>query len=81
VGCPRSKVYYVTTIFLRRNEHMLKTVRVTFAFIALALSIYSFITDNRGILLYMFSALGLVSFTMSIEELREQKKEVEHSIY
>lgn len=53
---------------------MLKTVRVTFAFIALALSIYSFITDNRGILLYMFIALGLVSFTMSIEELREQKK-------
>ncbi|PFD96801.1 DUF3953 domain-containing protein [Bacillus cereus] len=53
---------------------MLKTVRVTFAFIALALSIYSFITDNRGILLYMFIALGLVSFTMSIDELREQKK-------
>ncbi|WP_243765149.1 hypothetical protein [Bacillus arachidis] len=60
---------------------MLKTVRVTFAFIALALSIYSFITDNRGILLYMFIALGLMSFTMSIEELREQKKQVEHSIY
>ncbi|PGE93682.1 hypothetical protein COF51_24695 [Bacillus pseudomycoides] len=53
---------------------MLKIARTTFALIALALSIYSFITDNRGIILYMFIALGLMSFTMSIEELREQKK-------
>lgn len=53
---------------------MLKIVRITFVLIALTLSIYSFITDNRGIMLYMFIALGLVSFTMSIEELREQKK-------
>ncbi|PFK46755.1 hypothetical protein COI93_03415 [Bacillus cereus] len=53
---------------------MLKFVQITFALIALALSIYGFITDNRGILLYMFIALGLMSFTMSIEELREQKK-------
>ncbi|PEB38868.1 DUF3953 domain-containing protein [Bacillus pseudomycoides] len=53
---------------------MLKIARITFALIALALSIYSFITDNRGIMLYMFIALGLMSFTMSIEELREQKK-------
>ncbi|MED1595371.1 MULTISPECIES: DUF3953 domain-containing protein [Bacillus] len=53
---------------------MLKIARITFALIALALSIYSFITDNRGIILYMFIALGLMSFTMSIEELREQKK-------
>ncbi|AIK39966.1 hypothetical protein BG07_3051 [Bacillus pseudomycoides] len=53
---------------------MLKIARITFALIALALSIYSFITDNRGIILYMFIALGLMSFTMSIEELCEQKK-------
>ncbi|MEN1937504.1 DUF3953 domain-containing protein [Paenibacillus sp. 102] len=53
---------------------MLKFVRITFSLIALALSIYGFITDNRGILLYMFIALGFMSFTMSIEELREQKK-------
>ena len=53
---------------------MLKTVRITFALIALALSIYSFITDNRGILLYMFIALGLVALTMSIEEFSKQKK-------
>ncbi|CAI8748213.1 MULTISPECIES: DUF3953 domain-containing protein [Bacillus] len=53
---------------------MLKIARITFALIALALSIYSFITDNRGIMLYMFITLGLMSFTMSIEELREQKK-------
>ncbi|WP_243524945.1 DUF3953 domain-containing protein [Bacillus pseudomycoides] len=53
---------------------MLKIVRITFALIALALAIYSFITDNRGIMPYMFIALGLMSFTMSIEELREQKK-------
>ncbi|PEE39071.1 DUF3953 domain-containing protein [Bacillus pseudomycoides] len=53
---------------------MLKIARITFALIALALSIYGFITDNRGIMLYMFIALGLMSFIMSIEELREQKK-------
>ncbi|MBJ8028056.1 DUF3953 domain-containing protein [Bacillus cereus group sp. N21] len=53
---------------------MLKIARITFALIALALSIYSFITDNRDIMLYMFITLGLMSFTMSIEELREQKK-------
>lgn len=53
---------------------MLKFVRITFALIALALSIYGFITDNRGILLYMFIVLGLMSFTMSIEELRRTKE-------
>ena len=53
---------------------MLKIVRITFSLIALALAIYSFITDNRGILLYMFIFLGLMSFTAGIEELREQKK-------
>ncbi|MGG2065031.1 DUF3953 domain-containing protein [Bacillus sp. S14(2024)] len=53
---------------------MLKVVRITFALIALTLSIYSFITENRGIMLYMFITLGLMSFIMSIEELREQRK-------
>ncbi|MEY8348933.1 YczI family protein [Bacillus cereus] len=54
---------------------MLKFVRITFSLIALALVIYSFITDNRDILMpYMFIALGLMSFTAGIEELREQKK-------
>lgn len=54
---------------------MLKFVRITFSLIALALVIYSFITDNRDILMpYMFIALGLMSFIMSIEELLEQRK-------
>ncbi|MBY0599728.1 DUF3953 domain-containing protein [Bacillus bingmayongensis] len=53
---------------------MLKIVRITFALIALALSIYGLITDNRIIMPYMFIALGFMAFAMSIEELNKQRK-------
>lgn len=53
---------------------MLKGFRITFSLIAFSIAIYSFISDNRNIMSYMFIFLGLMAFTMSIEELKAQKK-------
>ncbi|MDM5236465.1 YczI family protein [Bacillus cereus] len=52
---------------------MLKGVRITFSLIALSIAIYSFISDNRNIMPYMFLPLGLMAFTIGIEEIKKNR--------
>ena len=51
---------------------MLKGVRITFSLIALSIAIYSFISGNRDIMPYMFISLGLMAFTMGLEETKNR---------
>ncbi|MBE7121560.1 YczI family protein [Bacillus cereus] len=55
---------------------MLKGLRITFSLIALSIAIYYFISDNRNVMPYMFISLGLMFFTMGIDEVKEQRKGV-----
>lgn len=53
---------------------MLKGVRITLSLIALCIAIYSFFTNNREIMPYMFIFLGMMAFVISIEEILKQQK-------
>ncbi|MFP3413663.1 YczI family protein [Bacillus sp. SIMBA_074] len=53
---------------------MLKGVRITFSLIALSIAIYSFISDNRDSMPYMFIFLGLMAFTIGLEEIKKDRK-------
>ncbi|MDH4423752.1 DUF3953 domain-containing protein [Bacillus sp. AFS054943] len=53
---------------------MLKGVRITFSLIALSIAIYSFISGNRDIMPYLFIFLGLMAFTIGIEEIKKDRK-------
>ncbi|MDM5195827.1 YczI family protein [Bacillus hominis] len=53
---------------------MLKGLRITFSLIALSIAIYSFSSDNRNIMPYMFLPLGLMAFTIGLEEIKKDRK-------
>lgn len=53
---------------------MLKGLWITFSLIALSIAIYSFISDNRNIMPYMFIFLGLMAFTIGLEEIKKYRK-------
>ncbi|MED0947463.1 YczI family protein [Bacillus mobilis] len=53
---------------------MLNGVRITFALIALCISIYGFFTGNRDIMPYMFFFLGLMAFTVALGEIKQDRK-------
>jgi hypothetical protein len=53
---------------------MLKGFRITFSLIALSIAIYSFISSNRDVMPYMFIFLGLMAFTIGIEEIKKDRK-------
>ncbi|MED0937247.1 YczI family protein [Bacillus mobilis] len=53
---------------------MLNGVRITFALIALCISIYGFFTGNREIMPYMFFFLGLMAFTVALGEIKQDRK-------
>lgn len=53
---------------------MLKGLQITLSLIALSIAIYSFFTGNREIMPYMFIFLGLMAFTISIEEIKKDRK-------
>ncbi|MBE7105911.1 DUF3953 domain-containing protein [Bacillus cereus] len=53
---------------------MLKGLRITFSLIALSMAIYSFISDNRDIMPYMFISLGLMAFTIGLEEIKKHRQ-------
>ncbi|MEK7014312.1 YczI family protein [Bacillus sp. FSL R9-9410] len=53
---------------------MLKGFRITFSLIALSIAIYSFISGNRDIMPYMFIFLGLMTFTIGLEEIKKQRQ-------
>ncbi|PEX91694.1 DUF3953 domain-containing protein [Bacillus cereus] len=50
---------------------MLKGLRITLSLIALSIAIYSFISGNREVMPYMFIFLGLMAFTIGIEEIKK----------
>lgn len=52
---------------------MLKGFRITFSLIALSIAAYSFISGNRDILPYLFIFLGLMAFTIGIEEIKKNR--------
>ncbi|OQR53985.1 YczI family protein [Bacillus sp. CDB3] len=41
---------------------------------ALSIAIYSFISSNRDVMPYMFIFLGLMVFTIGIEEIKKDRK-------
>ncbi|HHT7239953.1 MULTISPECIES: YczI family protein [Bacillus] len=53
---------------------MLKGFRITFSLITLSIAIYSFISGNRDIMPYMFISLGLMAFTIGLEEIKKDRK-------
>ncbi|WP_002145231.1 YczI family protein [Bacillus cereus] len=53
---------------------MLKGFRITFSLITLSIAIYSFISSNRDVMPYMFIFLGLMAFTIGIEEIKKDRK-------
>ncbi|PGL40151.1 hypothetical protein CN930_10555 [Bacillus cereus] len=53
---------------------MLKGVRITFSLIALFIAIYSFIIGNRDVMPYMFIFLGLMAFTIGVEEIKKHRQ-------
>ncbi|WP_439874365.1 YczI family protein [Bacillus mycoides] len=53
---------------------MLKGCRITLSLIALSIAIYSFISGNRDVMPYMFIFLGLMAFTIGIEEIKKDRK-------
>ncbi|EJS60675.1 YczI family protein [Bacillus nitratireducens] len=53
---------------------MLKGVRITFSLIALSIAIYSFISGNRDVMPYMFIFLGLMAFTIGLEEIKKHRQ-------
>ncbi|EOP64081.1 hypothetical protein IIQ_03678 [Bacillus cereus VD118] len=57
---------------------MLKGFRITFSLIALSIAIYSFISGNRDIMPYMFILLGLMAFTICLEEIKNIDNLVAH---
>ncbi|AYF08782.1 MULTISPECIES: YczI family protein [Bacillus] len=53
---------------------MLKGLQITFALIALSISIYGFISGNREIMPYMLFFLGLMAFTVALGEINQDRK-------
>ncbi|WP_433773784.1 YczI family protein [Bacillus wiedmannii] len=53
---------------------MLKGLRITFSLIALSIAIYGFFTGNKEMMPYMFIFLGLMAFTIGIEEIKQDRK-------
>ncbi|MDA1762645.1 YczI family protein [Bacillus cereus] len=53
---------------------MIKGVRITLSLIALSIAIYSFMSSNRDVMPYMFIFLGLLAFTIGIEEIKKERK-------
>lgn len=53
---------------------MIKGVRITLSLIALSIAIYSFMSSNRDVMPYMFIFLGLMAFTIGIEEIKKDRK-------
>ncbi|MED0873906.1 YczI family protein [Bacillus mobilis] len=53
---------------------MLKGLQITFALIALSISIYGFFTGNREVMPFMFIFLGLMAFTIGLGEIKQDRK-------
>ncbi|MDF9612314.1 YczI family protein [Bacillus cereus] len=53
---------------------MLKGLRITLSLIALSIAAYSFISNNRELMPYLFIFLGLMVFTIGIEEIKQDRK-------
>ena len=49
---------------------MLKGLRITLSLIALSIAAYSVISNNRELMPYMFIFLGLIAFTIGLEEIK-----------
>ena len=52
---------------------MLKGLRITLSLIALSIAAYSVISNNRELMPYMFIFLGLIAFTIGLEEIKDRK--------
>ncbi|BCC14321.1 YczI family protein [Bacillus sp. WL1] len=53
---------------------MLKGLRITLSLIALSIAAYSVISNNRELMPYMFIFLGLMAFTIGLEEIKKDRK-------
>ncbi|AEW57928.1 hypothetical protein BF32_2404 [Bacillus thuringiensis] len=53
---------------------MLKGLRITLSLIALSIAAYSVISNNRELMPYMFIFLGLIAFTIGLEEIKKDRK-------
>ncbi|MCU5459522.1 YczI family protein [Bacillus cereus] len=53
---------------------MLKGLRIILSLIALSIAAYSFISNNRELMPYMFIFLGLLAFTIGLEEIKKDRK-------
>ncbi|HDX9629700.1 TPA: YczI family protein [Bacillus cereus] len=53
---------------------MLKGLRIILSLIALSIAAYSFISNNRELMPYMFIFLGLMAFTIGLEEIKKDRK-------
>ncbi|HDR6275383.1 MULTISPECIES: YczI family protein [Bacillus] len=53
---------------------MLKGLRITLSLIALSIAAYSFISNNRELMPYLFIFLGLMAFTIGLGEIKQDRK-------
>ncbi|CUB50659.1 hypothetical protein BN2127_JRS10_00176 [Bacillus subtilis] len=53
---------------------MLKGLRITLSLIALSIAAYSFISSNKELMPYLFIFLGLMAFTIGLEEIKKDRK-------
>ncbi|MDG0948372.1 YczI family protein [Bacillus paranthracis] len=53
---------------------MLKGLRITLSLLALSIAAYSFISNNRELMPYMFIFLGLMAFTIGLGEIKQDRK-------
>ncbi|HGA0512620.1 TPA: YczI family protein [Bacillus pacificus] len=53
---------------------MLKGLRITLSLIALSITAYSFISSNKELMPYLFIFLGLMAFTIGLEEIKKDRK-------
>lgn len=53
---------------------MLKGLRITLSLIALSIAAYSFISNNRELMPYLFIFLGLMAFTIGLGEIKHDRK-------
>ncbi|EDX66344.1 YczI family protein [Bacillus cereus] len=53
---------------------MLKGLRITLSLIALSIAAYSFISNNKELMPYLFIFLGLMAFTIGLGEIKQDRK-------
>ncbi|MDA1844054.1 YczI family protein [Bacillus cereus] len=53
---------------------MLKGLQITLSLIALSIAAYSFISNNRELMPYLFIFLGLMAFTIGLGEIKQDRK-------